>query len=64
MGEIDSRQTEEEILTEYHSHLEDYIREYPAQWVWFHKRWRTLTDGTRLSARNYPLYLKEELSKL
>jgi len=35
--------TEEKIiqLSQRHmSHLEDYVRKYPEQWLWMHKRWR------------------------
>lgn len=59
--EIDSSKTEEDILKEYHSHLEDILRRFPAQWVWFHKRWRTLADNTRLSSEQYLQYLTKEL---
>jgi Kdo2-lipid IVA lauroyltransferase/acyltransferase len=29
------------LVTLYTRRLEEYIREYPAQWVWMHRRWRT-----------------------
>ena len=49
----------QEILTEYSLLLEKYIRRFPDQWVWFHKRWRTLEDGSRISGKEYLKYLRE-----
>ena len=34
--------TAELIARAYHVHLEEIICRYPDQWVWMHKRWRTL----------------------
>jgi KDO2-lipid IV(A) lauroyltransferase len=51
-----------EVLAIYHSRLEELIRRYPAQWVWFHKRWRTLPSGARLSSREYVSYLQGKIS--
>jgi KDO2-lipid IV(A) lauroyltransferase len=30
----------DEILRRYINHLEQYIRKYPEQWLWMHKRWK------------------------
>lgn len=56
--EFDLEQSVEAILLEYHRRLESLIRAHPEQWVWFHKRWRTLQDGKRLSSREYVEYLE------
>jgi KDO2-lipid IV(A) lauroyltransferase len=29
------------ITCEYNRRLEEYVRECPAQWLWFHRRWKT-----------------------
>ena len=29
-----------------HSHLEEVIREYPEQWLWIHRRWKTRPPGS------------------
>ena len=60
--EIDNKLSTEEILTEYNKRLEFTIREYPGQWAWFHKRWRTLPTGERLGGKKYKSFLEEELS--
>lgn len=49
------------ILDEYNQLLEKHIRRYPAQWVWFHKRWRTLEDGTRRKGAEYRQHLSNLL---
>ena len=45
-SELGSSRTEaptaESIARAYHAHLEEIICRYPDQWVWMHKRWRTL----------------------
>jgi KDO2-lipid IV(A) lauroyltransferase len=60
LGEAD---TDIEILDRYNKRLESYIRRYPSQWVWFHKRWRTTPDGVTLSSREYARTLEEQLRK-
>lgn len=59
LHEIDSNLNSTEILTEYSRLLENYIKKYPAQWVWFHKRWRSTADEKRLSGQEYLKYLNE-----
>ena len=55
---IDQTKSLEDILLTYHQHLEEVIREFPDQWVWFHKRWRTLKSGERLGSKEYLEYLE------
>lgn len=58
---IDSSLSAIEIAAEFNRRLEFHIRRHPFQWVWFHKRWRTMEDGTRLSSSEYIKMLNERL---
>jgi KDO2-lipid IV(A) lauroyltransferase len=59
LNNLDCSRPEDEILAEYSNLLENYIIMHPDQWVWFHKRWRSLEDGKRLSTREYLKYLEK-----
>jgi KDO2-lipid IV(A) lauroyltransferase len=48
-----------QVLEQYHHSLESLILEFPDQWAWVHKRWRTLPGGERLSSRQYRAYLEK-----
>jgi Kdo2-lipid IVA lauroyltransferase/acyltransferase len=58
--EFDPGLSIEELLTQYNARLEGYVRAYPSQWVWMHKRWRTTENGKRLSSREYLRMLSGE----
>ncbi len=58
--EIDSSQSISDIIKEFNKILEKYIRLYPEQWVWFHKRWRYVNQKD-LSNKEYLSYLKKLL---
>lgn len=58
LHELDCSQNLEKILAEYNNLLENYIKQYPEQWVWFHKRWRTQSNGKRLSSKEYLKFLE------
>ena len=51
--------SEAELLRQYHRALEQHIRRYPEQWVWFHRRWRTHPSGERMPGREYHRWLQE-----
>jgi len=59
LRELTSHASPVEILTEYHRHLEEMLRQFPAQWPWFHKRWRT-QGGETLSTSRYLAFLEEQ----
>lgn len=56
---IDTTLSTQEILDLFNQRLEKYVRLYPDQWVWLHKRWRSLPAGKRLSTTEYIKYLSE-----
>lgn len=37
---------------EWNAVLEKYIRQYPDQWVWMHRRWKTQPEQSRLATRD------------
>ncbi len=57
--ELDTTQDTVGVLAQYHSHLEEIIRQYPDQWVWFHKRWRTQPEQKTMSTKEYVRWLDE-----
>lgn len=63
LHELTDRQSAQTILDQYHAHLESIIREYPEQWVWFHKRWRTSVTGGKKRSEEYVSWLREQISQ-
>ena len=61
--ELPPHQQASDVLLSYHRHLEESIRCHPEQWVWFHKRWRTLASGETLSSKQYLAYLESMIAK-
>ena len=47
------------IIDEFNLRLQALIVRYPAQWVWFHKRWRSLPTGETMSSKAYLEYLEK-----
>jgi KDO2-lipid IV(A) lauroyltransferase len=41
----DIRADAEALTQQYNNVLERYVREYPGQWLWLHRRWRTRPPG-------------------
>lgn len=58
--EINGALSVRDILGEYNRRLEASLKDYPDQWVWFHKRWRTNEAGVRFSSREYENILKQQ----
>lgn len=56
--ELPSSGSVEDILAAYNRNLEDLLRRFPSQWVWFHKRWRSRPDGETMGSRRYLQWLK------
>ncbi len=52
-SEIPDQVSEEKVLEIYNQRLESLIRQYPSQWVWFHKRWRSPDGKNTLSSKEY-----------
>lgn len=42
---LDHRQAESHLLEAYHATLEAWIRAYPEQYFWMHRRWKTRPEG-------------------
>jgi KDO2-lipid IV(A) lauroyltransferase len=61
--EISNSLATQEILNEYNCRLEKIIQEYPSQWAWIHKRWRTTPENHRLGSREYKEYLESLVVK-
>lgn len=61
--EFDSKLSNIEIIELYHRELEQGIKDYPAQWVWMHKRWRSRQDGTKLRTDEYIEFLRGEIER-
>lgn len=55
---IDSSLEVKEMLSEYNKALEEFIKRFPEQWVWFHKRWRNQPNTGHLSYDQYINFLK------
>lgn len=60
LRQLDPSKTTEEVLRDYHEFLEELLRQYPEQWVWFHKRWRSFPNDTTLGSKDYIKYLENE----
>jgi KDO2-lipid IV(A) lauroyltransferase len=61
VDEVPDLKSSEEILALYSQRLENLIRRYPAQWVWFHKRWRSPNSQVTLSSKEYEIFLRNLL---
>jgi KDO2-lipid IV(A) lauroyltransferase len=60
--QIDSGLADKEILKEYNDRLSEKVRAFPAQWVWIHKRWRSISKDERMSSKDYMAYLQNEVA--
>ena len=63
LHEIDAALDTPAVLARYHELLSGYLQRFPDQWVWMHKRWRTLPNGDTLSSRRYIAHLEERLAQ-
>lgn len=63
VDELPDGPTERDILNAYHQRLEQLIRQFPDQWVWFHKRWRTTSEGLTLSTKEYMATLEARIKQ-
>lgn len=59
--ELPADSSVEEILRLYNQVLENTIREFPWQWMWVHKRWRTTSTGERLRTAEYINLMREKI---
>lgn len=57
--EITDRSSIQRVLEQYHAHLEELVRQYPEQWVWIHKRWRSPTESKPMSSGEYLSWLSQ-----
>jgi len=50
------------IVNAYNQVLQNLIAEYPWQWMWLHKRWRTASAGKTLSTTEYMQFLRKQIN--
>lgn len=51
--------TRETVIQQYHQQLENLLKQYPEQWVWMHKRWRTAKADYTFSRKEYLKFLND-----
>lgn len=60
---LDKSLSIEEVLMFYNRRLEELIRQFPEQWVWVHKRWRSPDPEFTMSSREYLRFLEQKLEQ-
>ena len=63
LQELSGFSSPQSLLEEFNRRLEQVIRRFPEQWVWFHKRWRSPNQDTTLSSTQYLDFLQSKLNE-
>ena len=57
--DLNDKDAEQKVLDEYNDRIENLIRLYPSQWIWWHRRWRRRKESRIASTNEYLKFLRK-----